>query len=313
MHWLDRTSTLKLSPHEPDLEDSTYLVPCFEDLAPLVESIRKVGVINPPLVQKTLHRGLIAVLGRRRLQAARQADVGQIEVRTLPPEMPEADGFRLAFWDNLGHRSSDLACTAYVVRRLLELFPRQVVARDFLPVLGIPPRGPRLARLQAVGGLEFTVLKALSSGRIHEKTAAILTALTPEDRQVVMELVNELRVNANKAAEIVDYLHDLSVLNGKAISELIRDRQCQSILHDSEGPVPDKAARFRELLRSWKFPEMVAREGEFDLWRRGLIDNDKIQIRPALGFETEECTIEIRSGSRLETESIVTKIKRVDS
>jgi len=294
------------------LEDSAYLIPCFEDMLPLVESVRRMGVINPPVLQRTPRGVLIPVLGRRRLDAAREAAIRQVETKILPAEMPETDGFELAFWDNLARRTFDTACSAYLVKRLLDLFPRDVVAEDFLPVLGIPPKGPRLERLSAIGGLEFPVLKALSCGKIHEKTAAILAELNPEDRETVMGLVDGLHLNANKAAEIVSSLHDLSVFHGKAISELIRDQQFRSILHDAESSVPDKASRFRELIRSWMFPELVAREHAFDSWRRNLIGKDRIQVRPVPAFESEECFIEVRAGNRLEAERIVAKIKGVD-
>lgn len=311
MHWLEHTGTLKLDPNEPDLEDSTYLIPCFENLLPLVESVRRVGIINPTVVQRTPEGGLIPVLGRRRLLAARRAGVREVKTRVLPSEMPAPDGFQLAFWDNLGRASFDSAYSAYLVRRLLDLFPRDVVAGDFLPVLGISSAGHRLERFSAIGGLELPVLHALSSGKIHEKTAGVLAEMEPKDRLPLMELVDSLHLNANKAAEIVTSLHDLSILQGKAISELLRDRQCQSIVHDPESSVPEKASRFRELIRSWKFPELITREDEFNLWRRGLIDNDRIQVRPASAFESEECIIEIRARSRLETERIVSKIKKL--
>lgn len=312
MHWLDRTRALRLDPHEPDLEDKTYLVPCFEDLAPLVESVRWMGIINPPLLQDLPHRGLVPVLGRRRLQAARQAGLHEVEARTLPSEMPESDGFRIAFWDNLGQRLSNLAIKAVVVRRLLELFPREVVAKDFLPILEIPPKGPRLERLATLGGLEFPVLEALAAGRIQEKTATILAGLRLQDRGLVMELLEQLRLNANTSAEVVSNLYDLSVIEGKPVAELIRGKLSQAILFDTEIPARERAARFRQLIRSWKFPQLVAREQEFRAWLRGLTTNNRIEVRPAPVFESEECTVEIRVRNRIEAENMVERIKGAD-
>jgi len=312
VHWLDRTSTLKLDLHEPDLEDSTYLIPCFEDLRPLVESVSRIGVVNSPVVQRTVHGNLIPMLGRRRIRAARQAGLQTVDAEILPAEMPETEGFKLAFWDNLGSRPFDSACSAYLVRRLLDLFPRDVVARDFLPALGIPSKGPRLERLSAVGGLEFTVLEALASGRIHEKTAAILAEMKPGDRLTVLELADQLRLNTNKAAEIIGSLFDLSIFRGTTITELIRDRRCQAILHDAESSVPDKASRFRSLVRSWKFPELVAKEDQFELWRSGLRHDNRIQVRAVSAGESEECLIEIRVRDRPEAETILQKIKGTD-
>ena len=75
-----------------------------------------------------------------------------------------------------------------MVRRLLDLIPREVVADDFLPLLGVPARGPRLERLRAVGGLVHPVLQALSLGRIQEKTAFALSALSSEDQVTLLTI-----------------------------------------------------------------------------------------------------------------------------
>ena len=77
----------------------------------------------------------------------------------------------MAFWDNV-HRLSDPACVAVVVKRLLELFSREFIAKEFLPVLGVPPRGPRLEQLKALGGLEETILQAVVFGTYSRKNSS---------------------------------------------------------------------------------------------------------------------------------------------
>ena len=174
MKWLANTRTTLFDPQEIDLRDRTYYIPCFADPAPLVKSLDSVGILNPPLLQELPGGRMIPVLGRRRLQAAVQLGISQTEVKIVSDRIPEAEGFAVALWDNFGHRTFDIASTAVVVRRLLDLLPRDVVADGFLPLLGVPARGPRLERLRAIGGLEEPVLQSLALGRIQEKTAFIL-------------------------------------------------------------------------------------------------------------------------------------------
>jgi hypothetical protein len=156
-----------------DLRDRAYFIPCFADPAPLVKSIDSVGILNPPLLQELPGGRMIPVLGRRRLQAAVRLGISRTEVKIVSDRVSEAEGFALALWDNFGHRTFDVASTAVVVRRLLDLFPRDVVADDFLPWLGVPSRGPRLERLRAIG-VGRTVLQSLalvvSKRRLHSPT-----------------------------------------------------------------------------------------------------------------------------------------------
>ena len=177
-----------------------------------------------------------------------------------------------------------------MVRRLLDLLPRDVVADDFLPLLGVPARGPRLERLRAIGGLEEPVLQSLALGRIQEKTAFILTALPQEEQRALLELTDALGMNANKRAEVISHLADLSVFHGKPIMEFLLVEEARSIVHDEDIPRPERAARFRRLIRSWKFPELVNSELEFQEWLRGLPESEGIVVHPAPGFESRECT-----------------------
>lgn len=309
MNWLHHTKPRVVDPRSVDIEDQTYLVPCYCDLSALVKSIEKVGVLNDPLVQELADGRVVPVAGRRRLQAAMALGLERVDVRVLPGEMPIADGFALAFWDNAPHRTFDTACTAVVVRRLLELFPRETAAREFMPTLGVPLKGPRLERLRSIGGLEHPVLEALAQGRIQEKTAAILCELEPAARLELLELAGRLRLNANKAAEIISWLFDLSVLEAKPIAELLARDEARSILTDEESSLQERAERFRELVRCWKFPELTAREAEFKEWAKRLPPSGKISVKPTPAFEDPACVIEVRAASKDEAQRILDNLK----
>lgn len=298
MNWLDRTKPALVDPRDADLSDTTYLVPCFADPDPLVMSIERVGILNPPIIQERSDGRLIPVLGRRRLEAADRVRLREVATRVVPDDMPEPDGFVLAFWDNYGHRGFDAAVRTVVLVRLLELFPLLTVARDFLPALDIPPKGPRIERLKAIGRLEHRLLRALASGRIHEKTAALLTKCLPEDRSTVMDLVELLGLNANKNAEIVANLFDLSVLSGRKISEVLQDDPLPEVLHEENLSMAERGKRIREQVRAWKFPALSTNEQKFLEWRRTLSLPPNTTIRHAAAFESEECAVEIKLRSR---------------
>jgi ParB-like chromosome segregation protein Spo0J len=305
---LANSRTTFCDPHRIDLLDRTYYIPCFADLEPLVKSIERVGILNPPLLQEQPDGRMVPVLGQRRLQAALQLDMSRTEVKIVSDRVSEAEGFILALWDNLGHRTFDTACTAVVVKRLLDLIPRDAVADDFLPLLGVPARGPRLERLRAIGGLDDSALQALSAGRIQEKTAVILSALSSTERATLLELTQALGMNANIRAEVIGHLYDLSVLHGRPIMEFLHEKEALSVVRDEDISVPHRAERFRRLIRSWKFPESVNSEQEFEHWVRGLPKSDRIVVRPAQGFESPQCTIEIRTESKEEAAMMLTRL-----
>jgi len=297
--WVD------LDPHELDLEDTRYLVPCFDDPAPLIESVRRVGILNPPVLQDKPGGRPVPVLGRRRLQVARDEAISPVQARVISSEMPESEGFALAFRDNVVHRIHDPASRAVVVRRLLELFPREVVAEEFLPALGVAPLGPRLERLVAIGALETPVLALLAANGIQEKTAAMLAGMNVEDRRCMMELLHCLKMNANKNAEIVSNLYDVSILRQRTVGEMVGTPEAREILDNADPPAPERAGLFRQLVRSWKFPELVRREAEFRSWVQGLPQRDHLRVHPELAFESDRCVIEVEVKAREDAEQIV--------
>lgn len=311
MSWLDRTTISLLDPADVNLHDSTYEVPYFGDSSSLGKSVAMVGVVNAPVLQDHSSRGLIPVLGRRRLRAARAAGFHEIPVRLIPPEMPEADGYSLAFWDNCV-RITDPATTAHVVKRLLELFPLEEVCSTFLPVLNVPAKGPRLERLRRVGGLERTILEALALGRLMEKTAVTLAALDEQGRLLVFDLSQRLRLNANTCEEVVASLYDLAVVRGRSIGEIVASDPIASVLLQEDRSVPERAMSLRTILRSMKFPEVVAREREFREWCTELALPDNQKIRHASAFETDECTLEIKVDDREQAHQIVEALRAVD-
>lgn len=296
---------ISLNPDDVDLDDPTYLIPHFGELEALVKSVKAVGLINKPLVQQRFDNRLVPVLGRRRLAVAAIVGLTAIDARMAPPEVSERECYRLAFWENCGHRKLDRAAAAVVVRRLTDLFPVQTVADEFLPVLGIQARGPKLAALRKVGGLELAILKAFAAGRIQERTAVLFAEMDVKDRLAMFRLITRLGTNANKSAEIVGYLHDLSILRGQSVCELLREGGAATVVADEEIPLPERARRFRDLLRSWKFPELVKQEREFLFWKKELSLPPGVEVRPVESFEGEECFVEIRVRSRDEAERLL--------
>lgn len=308
MNQLGHTDTVSLDPRDVDFNDRTYLIPCFQDMGPLVASIERVGILNPPLLERSAGSTLRPILGRRRILAATSIGLTSIPARVFNEPVSETDGFLLAFWDNIGHRAFDTATTAAVVRRLLELLPRQEVADDYLSVLGIPPRGPKIQRMETLGSLEDTVLEAVANGSLLAKTALILARLDRDDRSALVELVKGLGLNANKSAEVIDHLVDLSVLQGRGVRDFLNCSDAQAILLGKDLPTTERANRFRMLVRTWKFPELVEKEREFQEWLDSQPRLDRVTVRPTQAFEDEKCTISVAARSRSEAKEILASL-----
>ena len=163
----------------------------------------------------------IPILGRRRLQIAATFKFESVEVRIADSSLNDGDGYLMAFWDNLGRINQDPAVKAHTIKRLLELFPHETIAKNTLPFIDTP--SDRNLNNSKIGGLENDILEAVSNGRIQEKSAILFAELPLNDRQSLFKVVCNLGLNSNKAFEIISGLFDLSILWKKPVADLLSD------------------------------------------------------------------------------------------
>ncbi len=314
--WRNHTHELSIALDDCDLEDRTYLIPCFGDLGPLKESISAVGLIHKPLLQQSAQKKWVPVLGRRRLLAARDLAFGSVEARVLDDEVAEAGAYEIAFWDNVTQRQFETPTKAIVVHRLLELFPREEVAARFLPTLGIPPHGPRIEALRRIAKLEHEVHLSLALGKINEKTALMLSYLEPHDRGVSMNLIARLKLNVNKTFEVMTGLIDMARVQGCSVKEILNLAEIQEVLSADQPRDRDPVGvgeSLRSVLKRLRHPELCAEETKFSAWLKSQRLPSNIAVRPSQAFEDNSCTIEIRVDSKEKARCIVKVLSRLAS
>ena len=77
------------------------------------------------------------------------------------------------------------------------------------------------------------------------------------------------------------------------------------MLRSEDLPVTERAERFRRLVRSWKFPELVEKERQFEEWLDKQPRLDRVTVQPTQAFEDEKCMIRITARSRSEAKEIL--------
>ncbi len=297
---------ININPDEINLDNRDFYIPSFDALSNLIVSIQNVGILNSPLVKRDSSGLFVPILGRRRIQALSELDNrATIEVRVAPPDLANDQAFLLAFWDNQDRIRRDAGVRAYVISRLLEMYPAQTLAKYVFPSLNVPARGPSLERIRKIGALEHNILEAFSCGKINEKSAVILAEMQSDQREVLFDLISRLALNANKAFELISNLFDLSVYWNESITDLLRRPEAMDAL-DNEGiGATEKATLLRDLVRRWKFPEISRDRKNFDEWVKDFNPPANINLRPSQSFEDDSVYVEIRVPSRSHVRELV--------
>jgi hypothetical protein len=294
---------------EVDLDDSTYHIPCFADTTLLEKSVERFGIINTPVLQEK-SGALVPVLGRRRMKAAKLIGIDVIPALTLDPAGDVHDAFLLAFWDNIGARKLDAAVVSMLVNRILELFPIEFASDELFSHLGVPRSGPRIERLRRIGRLEPRIQAALSTGKLLEKTAFLLTGLDESERIRLFEFTTNLGYNANKRAELIENIIDIAGRFEKPITEIFDHPDIRSIIAENTG-LPERAEKIRAYINELKTPDLVEKMRRFEAWSASLPRIKNTTIKHAPAFEDPNYRLEIHSPPE-EIERILKKLSLIE-
>ncbi len=308
MSWRQDTRTLLIDPGEIDLSDRAYYLPCYEDIDDLVESVRQVGFLSQPVVRKNDDGTFIPVLGRRRLYAAVKANLRQADMLEIAPDVGQQTLIDLMFWDNLARIRNNLVCTAVMTRKLTEVFEIGLVAEKYLPWIVVPRKGPRIERLKLLASLDERFLRALWHGKIIEKTAALLAGLTHEERSGMLDFIEYFGWNANKASEILQSIHDISVLEGRSVLATISEASAMLEKQRQDSDIVEKAIRMRTLIRAWKARDLVREEISFEKWLETIVLLPNVQLRHAQSFESQSIILEIKACSKDQAAKLIEKL-----
>ena len=308
MKWQLSTRSISIHPDEIALSDRTYYLPSYDAIGPLVESIRQIGVISPPVVRINDDGALAPVVGRRRIEACSKAGISQLSVFVVDASEPRDKLVNLLFWDNISRIENNTVTVAAMVTRLLDVFDSETVADKYLPWIDVPPRGPRLLKLKTIAQLDDRSQRALWFGRIVEKTALLLAGLNTKDRFEMLNFVERYGWNANKSDEMAQAIYDLSILSGKSVSETISEA-IQFVEPQSEQDDPvRKSEKMRNLVKSLRWKDLCQHQDLFNQWLKKLDLPRHIRVKPTISFENDSVSIEITANSLNEADGIIQKL-----
>lgn len=172
----------------------------------LIDSIRRLGLMRPPLVWES-GSGLKLLAGRRRLAAAVSLGWSSLPALKLPAGLPPETALGLGLADNL-ERGFNPAETA-LIWRFLEGRGEEM-AKSLAPLLGLAP-SPRLREwCLAAAELPPKGLAALAEGRLDLETGARLAAWPTEDLDPALDLFEALAPSKQKKREWLNWLADIS-------------------------------------------------------------------------------------------------------
>lgn len=274
-----------------DKEDDSFSLRPQSDTGPdhtLRESIRKFGILQPPLLQRRgEHYSILS--GRKRIQVAEALEWKEIPALVVEDTAEQNKiGEIILIHAQIGSRLSSIEQALFFQKMSVRLTPEQTVA--LLPLIGLKPHPYRLQEFAAILQLDQTAVEAMHTGRIPQKAGSKLAQLSTKDQQTIVGLINHYKLGGSKQQKLIGYAIELGMRTRLPFEAFILQWQQENPTDDNR---PQQAAALFANLEKLCFPDTSRAEEQFQQFRRSIQLPENITLLHTPSFEDDRMTLSI--------------------
>ncbi len=277
-----------------------YLFNYERDSNAIIDSIKKVGLINPVILKENrdTDHTYVVVCGYQRILAYQKLGCESIEAKVLEG-LSEEDILLLVLHDNLSSRGFNEIEKAIVIKKFMDIgYSYDRLISEIVPFLVIPPNMKIVEKYLSLLRLDSEIMKSVANGELEPEKVFLLVALDDEDKDIVFRnLFRESSTTINEAKETMRNLLDLKLIKKQGMVELLTSKEVTNILLESKYNRRQKGERICKLVKYMRYPVISKKEDEFGVLCRGLgVDND-VRINHSKYFEGDEIRITIKASN----------------
>lgn len=294
MHFDTETVTLS----HIDRADVRLRVTTRQGIDDLVASIRRLGLMNPPLLRKDA-TGYAIICGFRRVAACARLKMARITARVTRADRNPLDEVLWAVADNSLQRPLNMIETSRAVSMLSGATENPDLLKAAAAVLGLPRNHAFLNKIEPLCRMPEPVQRGLIDGAISLNTAVDLGTLRERERILLANLLNTLRFSRNKQKEVIDLVKEISLRENIGMEVVLSAETPTRILEDEHLDRNQKGAAIRAYLRKRRFPEITTVEEKFKEAVKAMKLGNTARLSPPKSFEGTTFTLQL-SFDRLE-------------
>ena len=278
---------------------------------PLISSIKEVGVVNPPVLQKISDSDEFRVVcGFRRVHAAQMCGIRELECRVYPPDSPDQDLLLISLHDNLATQALHPLEKSIAIEKLEAYFDKQEIIDKYLPLLGLASHERAYQNIAPLARLEDNFQDALYRGELAQPVAVRLSRLNRQDRLAVFDLFEKVHLSFSKQKEVAEYLIEISQRDEAGISNITRSEPIVETLLNPDLSKPGKGESIRGILRKRRYPELTQAEEKFQEIRRSLKLGRDIKLVAPASFESDKFKIQFEVDSVKDLQKKIERLKK---
>ena len=224
----------------------------------LCESIRKVGLLNPPLVARNEKGSFDIVAGYRRILALKFQGEPKVLCKEVTSVLPSPlERFLVNFYENVATRKFNDIEKAMILERLRGYVQKEEILASFMPLLSLPSHEGTLEFYLKLVNLEESVQNAITQEEMSMKAAKVLLELDRGSQQVLFRWIGVLKFNFNQQMKFVEYVQDISLRENMTAPQVLSEESLLKMLENPRLNNPQKAKGVLETLRARRYPRLA--------------------------------------------------------
>ncbi|MGM0426495.1 MAG: ParB/RepB/Spo0J family partition protein [Thermodesulfobacteriota bacterium] len=265
------------------------------DLDPLIQSIQRIGLINPPVLIEKKEGGLMIITGYKRILAHQEMALDKIGCRIMASDdLTPLECLRINLYDNLTVRKLNPVEKGMVLSRLHAWVAQDEILFQYMPLLGLPSHKQTLVLyLKIDPNLDDAIKGALAGGTLSMQSLKTLMDLDPVSTTAVCSLITNINFNINQQAQLVDDIIDISHIERKSIPDILVEDPLKRMISDPHMNNPQKAKAILNHLRCKRLPTVKKAEQIFKKKVSSLQVPKGVQITAPPNFEASRLTLTI--------------------
>jgi hypothetical protein len=270
-----------------DLANELFRISEELDYAPLLESLRESGQLNPVVLLERNSQKII-VCGFRRIHAIRKLGFSRALVRIIPENSIDLCGaFKLALLDNLSHRQLDPLEKSRALFGLRQSFgvPDEVLVRTYLPLLGLNPHESVLRCCVLIHNIHPGLRHCLRDGCLTHTSIETIAEMPYPVQDSISSLMERVRLSASLQRKFLGLLEDLAASTGDPQSAPLNSPEIVQIANDSRLSPFQRGEKIYEHLYRLRNPRISAASDRFNSQKELLRLPGSIRIAARPFFE----------------------------
>jgi len=277
----DRT----ISIFEIDTKDDTCRLSLRTDPDALVDSIRAVGLINPPVLRQRQDLKYQIVCGFRRVLACKALGWHEIKARVLKGSSTEIDCLKLSILDNRSHRQLNVVEQAQGIQKLSPHLPCRNRLQMLSSVLGFPKNQKVFKKIGSLSRLPGAIQAGVMDEIVSFEAAVDLSEFSSEDTLSFFELFKVLKLSQNKQREVITLVREIAIREDLKPAEILQCKEIRTILDRAELNRNEKGSKVRAYLKQRRFPTLTEAEKRFSKELKALKLNEHVHMTAPPYFE----------------------------